>query len=531
MPAGSFEKQRVELGSGKWRLVYSLEIDPQDLKFEDLHPMSSYVRQQDIARMHYARAQARGQNQPHILTWTAMQTDRRAERMFPDLDYRIAGEHIISANSFVAGVLRQLLARGWLQLHEYIGDTYEWHAQIPPGDQVWRARAEALTSWLEESIQLDLYPNIERGSYQPRLLQEFDAWRNFVRIGRCDFVRHFVQNHERLAAFNTSHFLHEHDDLVSHHSGYGDAIGLMLSEKTILRPPLYRRGCLLFDGEKWTVQTLSMQDIALILPNDVCLRADKQGDYQFALNPAGRSDIAIYTRAARLQENGTPLDRSPAEAQREEFVIVNRQALSWKRGGQLQIPQNGFVLSARAGALPGSILDEMRESAWVEYEFADAARELVAGVQAGPVLLQDGRNALASADANEEFWASRSIAGRHIVGISPVNIDPASRADYIARTALGVKADGKLLLVLVDGCDPAAQTPLDSAGATLSELADCMLEKGAVQALNLSGEGSSHLFVCGGLANRPSDRRGQPGVVYERMLASIGIVGIGGSGG
>lgn len=525
MPLGRFEKQRVQLETGQWSMVYSLEIAPHELKFEDLHPMSSYVRQQDIARTHYARARARGQANPHILTWTAMQTDRRAQQMFPGLDYSFGGEHIISANSFVACVLRQLLARGWLQLHEYISDTYEWHTEIAPDDDVWQSRATAMTRWLEESIQLDLYPNIERGSYQPRIFREFDAKRNFVRIGRCDFVRHFVQHHERLAAFNTSHFLHEHDDLISHHSGYGDAVGLMLSENTILRPPLYRRGCLLFDGTKWTVQTMSLEDIALILPDDISLRADGRGDHQFQLNPAEPAPIAIYNRAARLGEIGRPLERTPAEDHRHEFVIVNRQVLSWKIGGDLQIPQNGFVLSLDAGALPQRALTTIAEDAWIEYEIADPSTGLVSGIQAGPILLQNGQKALESADTDEEYWAGRSIDGEHVVGITPVNIDPGWRVERKARTALGIKRDGNLLLLVVDGCDPATSTELDSAGATLDELADWLGARGAIHALNMSGEGSSHLFVQGGLANRPSDRRGQAGVVYERMLASIGIIG------
>lgn len=525
MSMGRFQKQRVQLETGEWSMVYSLDIAPHELKFEDLHPMSSYVRQQDIARMHYARAQSRGRDNPHILTWTAMQTDRRAEQMFPGLDYRFDGEHIISANSFVTCVLRQLLARGWLQLHEYISDTYEWHTEIAQGNDVWQARAAALTRWLEESIQLDLYPNIERGSYQPRLFHDFDAQRSFVRIGRCDFVRHFVQNHERSAAFNTSHFLHEHDDLVSHHSGYGDAIGLMVSERTILRPPLYRRGCLLFDGAAWKVQTMSLEDLALILPGDIILRADNCGDLHFQLNPAEGSDVAIYTRAAHLSEYGRPLDRTPAAADRQEFVIVNRQVLSWKRGGDLQIPQNGFVLSLRADALPQSTLESIAADAWIEYEFADQALGPLSGVQAGPILLQDGQVVLDHANENEEYCASRIINGERVTGITPVNMDPGSQDERKARTALGIKGDGQLLLVVVDGCDPRSKTSLDSAGATLTELANWLKEKGAVHALNMSGEGSAHLFVQGGLANRPSDRRGQEGIVYERMLASIGIVG------
>ena len=206
--------------------------------------------------MHYARARARVEERPQILTWTAMQTDRRASQLFPNLSYATdEGEEIISANSYITYVLRKLLTEGWLQLHEYISDTYEWKVELPPAPGEWRERADAIVRWLEETIQLDLYPNIERGSYQPRLFSPFDAHRNFARIGRCDFVRHFIQNHDRKAVFNTSHFLHEHDDLISCHSGYGDAVGLMATANTILRPPLYRRGALLKDGEGWHIET------------------------------------------------------------------------------------------------------------------------------------------------------------------------------------------------------------------------------------------------------------------------------------
>ena len=132
MPDIEYRRERVELEDGAWSTVHRVDIAAAQLKFEDLHPMSSYVRQQDIARMHYARARARGEAAPHILTWTAMQTDRRAEQLFPELStVTDEGERIISANSFVTYVLRKLLAEGWLQLHEYISDTYEWVTDIP----------------------------------------------------------------------------------------------------------------------------------------------------------------------------------------------------------------------------------------------------------------------------------------------------------------------------------------------------------------------------------------------------------------
>ena len=516
-----YHKARRQFADGLFATVHRVDIPAGRLRFEDLHPMSSYVRQHDIARMHFARARARGERNPHILTWTAMQTDRRAEQMFPGLSYQSDdGEQIISANSFITCVLRKLLAEGWLQLHEFIGDTYEWKVEIPAEQREWRARAASILSWLEESIQLDLYPNIERGSYQPRIFRPFDLRHNFIRIGRCDFIRHFVQNHERHVVFNTSHFLHEHDDLISHHSGYGDAIGLMVAENTILRPPIYRRGALLYDGAAWRIEPFGPEDIQLVLPGDITLSATAEDDHRFHLNPHEPQPIALYSRAGGVGSGGRPLDRSPAASDRIEFVLVNRQALSWKRGGGLQIPQNGFVLSFQESALPAGVAEDMIENAWVEYEFADESRHAQSAIQAGPILMRRGENALGQPANAEEFYPTQGEA----VGVSPVHIDLAGERRRKARSALGIMPDGNLLLVVVDGCNPTFRTEIDSHGATLEEVIDILKEAGAVDALNLSGEGSSHLFVAGGLASLPSDRRGQRGVIYERMLPSIGIV-------
>ncbi len=522
MPAIDYLRDRIQLNDGAWSTIYRVDIPSDRLKFEDLHPMSSYIRQQDIARMQYARAQARSETNPHILTWTAMQTDRRASQIFPGVSLETDdGEQIISANSFITYTLRKLLAAGWLQLHEYLGDTYEWKVDIPDEHRDWRARADAVLRWLEDAIQLDLYPNIERGTYQPRVFRPFNVAQNFARIGRCDFIRHFVQNHERQVVFNTSHFLHEHDDLISHHSGYGDAIGLMAAANTILRPPIYRRGALLFDGECWRIDVISLSDIALTFPGEISLSADGERDYRFQVNPATSVPIALYTRAGRLQREDRPLQRTPEAADRLEFVLVNRQVVSWKRGGGLQLPQNGFVLSLAADALPAGAPEQIIADAWVEFSFAPKLGPVVAGIQAGPILLRDGSETFGGAAHDEEFWASRS----EFPGISPVHMDFAGADERKARLALGIKSDGDLVLLMVDGCEPASRTPLDSAGAILKELTALLLKAGAVDALNLSGEGSCHLFVRGGLANTPSDRRGRPGVVYERMLPSIGIVG------
>ena len=81
-----------------------------------------------------------------------------------------------------------------------------------------------------------------------------------------------------------------------------------------------------------------------------------------------------------------------------------------------------------------------------------------------------------------------------------------------SRTAVGVTADGRLLLVVVDGKQPGY-----SRGMTLRELAELMVSLGARQALNLDGGGSSEMVVNGLVASRPSDGR-------ERGLANALVV-------
>jgi exopolysaccharide biosynthesis protein len=66
------------------------------------------------------------------------------------------------------------------------------------------------------------------------------------------------------------------------------------------------------------------------------------------------------------------------------------------------------------------------------------------------------------------------------------------------RTAAGRTAEGDLILMVVDGRQPASR------GVNLQELAYLMAQVGAVDAMNLDGGGSSTLVVRGVRLNRPT---------------------------
>lgn len=74
------------------------------------------------------------------------------------------------------------------------------------------------------------------------------------------------------------------------------------------------------------------------------------------------------------------------------------------------------------------------------------------------------------------------------------------------RTAVGLKKDGTVLVLVVDGRSS------DSKGLTLQELATYFLRLGARDAVNFDGGGSSIMVINGEVVNKPSDGR-------ERMVS------------
>lgn len=166
-----------------------------------------------------------------------------------------------------------------------------------------------------------------------------------------------------------------------------------------------------------------------------------------------------------------------------------------RRGGD--IPRDGAVLSGT-----GDAAEWLRAYAPVGARLttdlrvlADgqplAAGDVVGLVNGGPRLLRDGQPEITAA-AEGFHWAE----------------DPGFYYRFAARrnprTLAGITAEGRLLLVTVDGRQPGY-----SVGADFVESAAILRALGAVEAVNLDGGGSTAMVVGGEVVNRPSDATGE----------------------
>ena len=110
--------------------------------------------------------------------------------------------------------------------------------------------------------------------------------------------------------------------------------------------------------------------------------------------------------------------------------------------------------------------------------------KMQSAVGGGPVLVQNGNIKITN---NEELkFAGNAINDKH------------------PRTAMGYTADGKLIILVVQGRFPGV-----AEGADLNQLAKMLKDIGCVEALNLDGGGSSCMLVNGKETIKPSDPMGQ----------------------
>jgi flagellar hook assembly protein FlgD len=165
--------------------------------------------------------------------------------------------------------------------------------------------------------------------------------------------------------------------------------------------------------------------------------------------------------------------------------------------GATLVPPDGAVLQAR-GAAAGKLAAEAPAGTQVTIRFTlnPAWPDVANALGGGPLIIRGGKPVFR---ANEGFSASL---------LSPRN----------PRTAVGQRADGRILLVAVDGGQPGY-----SVGMTNFELALALMRLGAVTASALDAGGSTTMAFDGQLLNHPSERGGERAVANALVVAYSGV--------
>lgn len=221
------------------------------------------------------------------------------------------------------------------------------------------------------------------------------------------------------------------------------ALGIMPDGKLLIDQVQYDGKVLLPDGQTVTINAVNRE--------------------------RGENELIVY--------NGMYAPATGSNNYGQEYVVVNDKVTAIIPSNS-PIPSEGVVLSAHGEAAKLMSTLKVGDTVKIQQTLGTVWDNTEQVLGAGPMLVKNSSVFLTT--KIEEFGSD--VAG----GRAP-------------RTAIGLKTDGQILAVVVDGRQE------DSIGMTLLELALFMQELGAQDAMNLDGGGSSEMVVKGKIVNQPSD--------------------------
>lgn len=253
----------------------------------------------------------------------------------------------------------------------------------------------------------------------------------------------------------------------------GLPLGLVLKDKEFFSSPIYNRTFLGVTDQNTLFIDNTSRSLAVEFPGQ------KHTQTFNAVNlPRHNDQMVLYT-----PHYGSSTKTSASDNALELEVMLDG-TVQEVHTHNAPIPDNGFVISAhgqgarwlKSHAYPGmrALIFSQLYSEW------ENIRHIMSG---GPRLLKGGQPFVTS---KEERFQPDIASGR------------------APRTAFGIGPRGEWYFLVVDGRQHLSR------GVTLWELAKLLKEKGAVEALNFDGGGSSAMVIRGQVVNKPSDGRERP---------------------
>ncbi|MDR9392585.1 MAG: phosphodiester glycosidase family protein [Trueperaceae bacterium] len=311
-------------------------------------------------------------------------------------------------------------------------------------------------------------------------------------VGSLRTVARYVPN---AILVNGHYFTITPPEQPSPHGALGDPVGLHASNGVLHTAATSPRAALLRTRNGWKVRIVGLDDVATTLP---CMPAS----------------VTPVTRYARTPRHPTRV-RTPRSEGVLDVAIVDRTVVGMHPSGGASIPPTGFVL--RFGErLPDETRSAVERGVPVRHTvlgFED--EDVLAAVQGGPLLVDHGRVVDVGAALVAENFAPTETPASPVPSVFPADAD-VTRA---ARLAVGVRADGSLVVVAVQGRSSRDfDVPEEDRGATLLDMAALLVEEGAVHGLNLDGGGSVQAFAGSGSVIEGADRRTHAHARYDRPV-------------
>jgi len=207
----------------------------------------------------------------------------------------------------------------------------------------------------------------------------------------------------------------------------------------------------------------------------------------------GKNEIVLYTprysRSTGTSKDGVEvvvkLDNGPVRIGSPVTGVVSEILTN---SGNTRLSEGCIVLSgAGMASIPLSKWLSVGTSVTLDLKLNGVSTtgwdNVVEAVGGGPCLLKNGEEFI---DAEEEGFSPSFSTTSH------------------PRTALGATADGKIVIVTVDGRQSV------SSGMSLDRLAELMKSLSCVNAINLDGGGSTTIATYFGVLNSPSDGSERP---------------------
>lgn len=338
------------------------------------------------------------------------------------------------------------------------------HLKVLKATQNGRISANVLKVDLDKA---EVSPVLAR-KHKPNLFESFiniinpwketDPDRHFYRAR----VKDIAEDQGAVGAVNGTYFAYS-----------GKPLGTLLIDKELVSSPIYDRTALILsDDNQAFIDNISI-DSYFHSPNGI--------RYNFTGINQGRSENSIVMYTPVWGEN------TGTDSKGVELSIVNSQVKDIRLGNS-RIPPDGYVISL-SGPMVQFISDNLKKGDKLDVHikiipYSTSPKSILHMLSGGPRLLKDG---IVYVTKHEEKFKSDIAAGR------------------AARTAVGITKDQQLLLVTVDGLPRKKnnRSEKSSLGMTLEELANLMLNLGAVEAMNLDGGSSTTMWIGGRIANQP----------------------------